>query len=78
MGMGFATRTAKAEFGARAARLNNRNTNPEGRNFLRDGFNDVCSSRWTCRKSTFGRRSMLRIKAPVPSGSAEFVETRRR
>jgi hypothetical protein len=39
MGMSFATRAPPlAEFGARAARLNNRNPEPEGCNFLRDGF----------------------------------------
>jgi hypothetical protein len=33
-------RAAVAEFGARAARLNNRNADPEGCNFLRDGFDE--------------------------------------
>jgi hypothetical protein len=37
MGMSFATRAAVAEFVARAARLNYRNADPEGFNFLRDG-----------------------------------------
>jgi hypothetical protein len=37
--MSFATRAPpQRKFGTRAARLNNRNVDPEGCNFLRDGF----------------------------------------